>query len=71
MPKEIGGVLYLTEEESCAFLRNMIHPDVEAMRRRDRFFEQCDKLNIERHENCIIIDCPDIDAEQILNKLDT
>lgn len=61
MAKEIGGTLYLDKEESIAFMRNLMHQDEEAMRRRDAFFKEIDKLDIQHlPDGTVIINSPDI-----------
>lgn len=71
MAKEINGTLYLNAEESRTLIHNLLHPDEEVMRRRDAFFRECDKLEIEYNDGCVIVNCPDLDSELILSKLDT
>ena len=61
MAKQIGGTLYLNKEESVEFMRNMLYPNEEAMRRRDAFFKEIDKLDIQHlPDGSVVIDCPDI-----------
>lgn len=64
MAKQIGGTLYLNKEESVEFMRKMLHPDEEAMRRRDAFFKEIDKLSIKHlPDGSVEIDCPDIELD--------
>ena len=64
MAKQIGGTLYLNKEESVEFMRKMLHPDEEAMRRRDAFFKEIDKLVIKHlPDGSVEIDCPDIELD--------
>lgn len=61
MAKEIGGTLYLNKEESIALIRNLMHPDEEVVRRRNEFFKEIDKLDIQHlPDGTVIINAPDI-----------
>ena len=71
MAKEIDGTLYLNAEESRSLLHNWLHPDEEAMRRRDAFFAECDKLEIEHKDGCVVLHSFEIDDEAILRALGT
>ena len=72
MAKEIGGTLYLNKEETASFLNNLLHPDEEAIERRNAFLAECDKLIIEHKDGYTVISCPDINIdEEILKELGT
>lgn len=72
MAKELGGTLYLNKEETAAFLDNLLHPDEEAIKRRNAFLAECDKLIIEQKDGSTVIHCPDITInEKILKELGT
>lgn len=71
MAKQIGGTLYLNNEESVEFMRKMLHPDEEAMRRRDEFFKEIDKLDIQHlPDGSVLITSPDITInDEVLRSL--
>ena len=53
--------MILKGEEARAFMHSMIHPDEEAMKKRDMFLKRCDELVIQHlDDGSVIIDCPDI-----------
>lgn len=71
MAKQIDGTLYLNKEESIALMHNLTHPNEEALRRRDEFLKEIDKLDIQHlPDGTVVIDCPDIIEEDILRSLD-
>ena len=71
MAKEINGALCLNAEEWRALMHNLLHPDEEVTRRRNAFLAELDSLEIEYKDGCVIINCPDLNDELILSKLDT
>lgn len=62
--KDLGGLILLTHEE----MYRLMHPDIEAIRRRDKFFEEIDRtLDIQYLENgdIVVTDKTDGDIAQL------
>lgn len=54
MAIEVNGELVLDRDETVAFIRNMIHPDLEAIRRRDAFLREMEDISFSFTEDGII-----------------
>ena len=52
MAMEMNGEIILDQDESVAFVQNMVYPNVEALHRRDSFMAELDmkKVNISNGE---------------------
>lgn len=58
--KDLGGVILLTHEE----MYHLTHPDIEVIKRRDRFFEEIDRtLDIQYLEDGSVIITAKIDGD--------
>lgn len=58
---EVHGELVLDLEETIDFVYHMLHPDAEAMRRRDDFMRGLDGMKLNYTNGEITLDAPDID----------
>lgn len=61
MAKVVNGELVLDLEETINFVYHMLHPDAEAIRRRDDFMRGMDGLKVNYANGEIMLDAPDID----------
>lgn len=62
MAHEINGELVLNKEETVAFVQNMIHPDLDAIRRRDIF---CGDAPYIASGDEVTYECSDIDLRNL------
>lgn len=65
MAVEINGELHLNAEETRCFLNEMIHPDREALARRDAFMSNLDMSKITFGEDCVSMDCSDLHLDDL------
>jgi len=56
----IEDELVLDRNETAAFIRNMIHPNIEALRRRDAFLSDRDDVVFRFSDGKIIAECSSI-----------
>ena len=62
MSKVVNGRIILDKEESKEFLKDIFHPDVEALKKRDAFIGDTKNWTVQRLGNGrIIIDIPDLE----------
>ena len=57
MSMEINGELVLDENETVALIRNMLHPNADAIRCRDLFLRDRDDMNFCLSDDGIIAEC--------------
>ena len=48
------------------FVNKLNNPTHEITEARRRFFEECDKLIISRSSECVVVECPGLNTEEIL-----
>ena len=66
MSKVVNGRIILDKEESEEFLKDIFHPDVEALKKRDAFIKGTKNWVIQRLGNGrTIIDIPDLELYSI------
>lgn len=66
MSKVVNGRIILDKEESKEFLKDIFHPDVEALKKRDAFIKGTKNWVIQRLGNGrTIIDIPDLELPSI------
>ena len=60
MAIEINNELFLDQEETATLIRNMIHPNLDAIRRRDAFLRDMDDMTFAFSEEGVTAECSDI-----------
>ena len=66
MSKVVNGRIILDKEESKEFLKDIFHPDVEALKKRDAFIKGTKNWTVQRLGNGrTIIDIPDLELPSI------
>lgn len=51
------------------FVNGLNNPTQEVVEARRRFFEECDKLITSRSGECVVVECPGLNIEEIFSAL--
>lgn len=71
MAKTVGGRIILDEEESRRLWHDILHPDLEAIKKRDAFLEGVKKWKITKLGNgSTILEIPDLNIPMLHNSSD-